>query len=224
MVQINNKGAFIFLTLIFPILIIAGCRDDGVSDETLKGYLEAKSIYIEGDLEKAESLFRVVTDTSPEFIQARFMLAKTHFFLGKPEEAKTMLTKLVNKNPDYKEAELFLIRILIQNDELDIAKNRIDRLLTLDSGDPRLLYQRAMIFQREEDITSALEYLKKAALFGEEYARVYLDLGRVYYVYQSDEHALRELGKCLVLLDDNSPLRHPVENLTERIIEEGGGQ
>jgi len=197
--------------------LLFGCGRQGVDEETLERYIAAKSIYIEGDLEKAEEMFRKIVLANPRFYQARFMRAKTVFYLGDHDEAAVLLADILKDEPSYREAEHLYIRVLIGRGELEDASRRLAALLAYDADDPRLHYLQAMTYQANEDIASSLESLHRAALYGEEFSRVYLDLGRIYYIHNADAPALSNIDTCLALLSEKSPLRGPVRKLREKI-------
>ncbi len=221
MMKRNGSVRIRALTAAVFLVLTAGCRWRTPDEETVGLYLKAKRSYEAGDLAEAKTLFLRITGESTRFYQARFMLGKTLFFLGEYGEAERQLNRTLRLRPDYREAELYLIRLLMYTGRHEEANARLRRLLAVDSADPRLLYIQATVFHREERLAEALEYLKKSALYGEEFARVFLDLGRLYYLFGREEDAARHLETSLALLPEGSVLARPVEELYSRIRDNG---
>lgn len=208
------------LVYILPVLLLAGCRNGKISEEAVALYLKAKEYYTQGDLDQAESSFREAAAVSDDFYQAEFMLGKTLYFTDKKEEAEELFTRLLRRLPEYREAELFYIRTCMESGKTGEAVRRTEKLLAFDSADPRLLYLRAQLYQLEEDLSASIDYFNKAALFGEEFARVFLDLGRIYYIFGMFEKAEDNVRKSLFLLHEENPLKTPVRKLLVKMEEE----
>lgn len=208
----------LFVCILLSPLAFSGCgNDEALSEQALQLYSEAKEKYAEGSLHEAEEVLRTLAAEAPDFLQGRFMLAKTVFFREKGEAAVSLLRTILEENPKYREAELFLIRILIIEEQYEEAASRTDRLLSHDSEDPRLLHFRGMIYEQTGSLAKAMEYYRKAALSCEGYARIFLDLGRIYYIFDMPDSALVHLEKCSLLLENTSPVRRSVDRLIEEI-------
>lgn len=208
----------LFVCITASLLAFSGCGNDAViPDQTLQIYGKAKEKYAEGSLREAEEVLRALAAEAPDFLQGKFMLAKTVFFREKTEAARSLLQTLLEKKPSYREAELFLIRILILEEKYEEAAFRTDLLLSLDSQDPRLLHFRGMIYEQTGGLAKAMEYYRKAALSYEGHARIFLDLGRIYYIFDMPDSAMVHLKKCSLLLENSSPARESVDRLIEEI-------
>ena len=188
-----------------------------VQEETVREYLEAKQFYRDGKLNEAETILRKLSGNIPAFYQGRFLLAKALFYQNKAAEAESVMRALLKEEPLYREAELLYIRLLINQNNLAGAEERTDKLLSYDTTDPRLLYLKALIAQNRENTSASLQYLRQAVLFEEEFVRVYLDLGRIYYIYNREKEALTILEKAVGLLSPESFLYTPVRELLLKI-------
>ena len=204
---------------IFLIILasLTSCRNPVKKEEALSDYLKGKSHYAKGELRPAETLLRDASKKDPRLFQADFLLGKTLFFQEKGEEAGEIFRELIKTHPAYREAETWLVRIDIQEGRLEEAEERLKRLLSYDSNDPGLLYLMAQIYLTRDDLKNAIDFLRKAALFGEEMSKIHLDLGRIYYQFQMEEKALEELNICLHLLPEESLLVKPVLRLIDTI-------
>lgn len=214
----------VFTTAVLMVVLGIGCSDDGgLPEEATARYLAAQQLYANGELGTAEERFRDISREFPEFSQARLMHAKTLIVSDRPAEAEPILTDLLAEQTSYREAELWLIRIFLQQDRLGEAAERLDALLAVDPQDPRLLHQRAIVFRREGELSEALDYLRRASSYREAFARVFLDLGSLYYQFGLPEEAAESLDDSLLLMPPDSILRQPVESLLGRIKENATG-
>ncbi len=197
--------------------LLTACTRQAISEDETAAYLEAKKAYETGDLKHAEENLRQLIPRAPRFYQAHLLLAKSLFYQNKVEEADSVLSGLLKKEPRYREAELLFIRVLIRQEKYEDAEDSVKRLLAYDSSDPRLLYAQALLSDYRNDTADSLFFLKKAALFAEEFARVFIDLGRIYYLYGQDEEANRHLSTAIHLIPEESPLHNPVMQILATI-------
>lgn len=191
-----------------------GCDDNGtISEQILKMYSSAKEEYAAGNLPQAEAALRTIAAEAPNFHRGRFMLAKTVYFQDRADEAVSILETLLEESPEYREAELFLIRLLILGKHHSEAALRTENLLSLDAEDPMLLHFRGMICEQEENLSEAMSYYRKASLACERYARIFLDLGRIYHIFGLPDSAVENLKKCSMLIDSNGGIKKSVDRL-----------
>jgi len=227
--------------LLFTFLTLAGCSEKIPSGADLNLYLSAKEHYLNGELEDAEKdLMQISGMTQLQngpvktrrsghynrvkgdlFPQAVFMLSKVLYFGGRADEAEELLNILLAGIPRYREAEILLCRIELQRSEYSPVMKRLDRLLAFDASDPRLLYLRALTCRGEGDTAAAIDFLRKASLFGGELALVHLELGRIYNELGQREEALKELSRSSMLLPEESILKKPVVQLLRVIRGDG---
>jgi tetratricopeptide (TPR) repeat protein len=190
--------------------------------DLLQKYQEYKLAYFNGYLEKAESGFREIASARGDFYQARFMLGKTLFSRGKITEAEPMFTALSEQFPAFHEAALWAARSELANGRTKEARERLTRLLSFDSSDPRLLSLYAQVCAAEKDAAAALQYLKLSAQFEDEMALNHFEIARYYYQFGMKDKALPEIDRCLSLLSPESNLRNAVLDLKEVILKDKG--
>jgi tetratricopeptide (TPR) repeat protein len=188
-----------------------------VEDSHLSAYLRARKHYAAGRFAEAERELRALTAVSPQLFQAELLLAQSLYFQGKSEEAERRLRHLRKANPCYQAAGLWLARLLRHRGEYAQAGEILDTMLRYDPRDPRLLYLRALVYESKGETEESLASLRKAALFREEYARVYIDLGRLYHRLGVRGQALANLETALALLPRTSSMRPGVKRVNERI-------
>ncbi len=216
----RNWGTVLILVPIFSSLLFS-CTQP-IPEEALARYLHAKRDYEAGRLEQAHDKFTELAAERRRFFQAAFMEGKTAFLLGKISEAEVVFRGLTSRQPAYFEAAFWQARSLAQLGYSDKAEQKFARLLSFNSQDPRILYQLALLALEREDVPAALEYLRRAEAFSEEFAKVILQLGRLYYQFGLNEKATLELSRARSMLPADHPLVRGIESLQERILKETG--
>jgi len=216
---IPRKGSRSVTVFLAAFLLLGGCAQSQLPDAALTEYLKAQDFYVRGQIEAASAVFARVARDYPRFYQARLMEAKALYLLGGIPEAEKKLSDLVDGLPSYHEAAIWLARIEVERGNIPVAERRLSDLLAYDSQDPRLLYLMAVVRTDQGRLQEAITYLGKAAAFEEEFARVHLDLGRLYFRFALREKANGELARTLALLPSGSPLRGPVEELVRGMTE-----
>jgi Flp pilus assembly protein TadD len=211
------KTTACFVIFIYSFACLSCADSEKISEKTLQRYTLAKKEYAAGNLPEAERALRTLADEAPNFRRGRFMLAKTVFFRDRADEAADLLEALLEESPEYREAELFLIRILILEEQYAEAALRTERLLSLDAEDPMLLHFRGMICEQEKSLSEAMHYYRKASLACERYARIFLDLGRIYHIFGLQDSAVETLQKCSMLIESNTGAKESVDRMIDKI-------
>jgi len=147
------------------------------------------------------------------------MEGKSVFFLGDVASAAAIFFKLNQKKPDHFDSAFWHARCLAQLGKTEDAEEEYLQLLSINSQDPRILFQLALLKLEQEQIPDALEYLRRAALFGEEMAMMLIRLGRVYYRYGLFDEALEEMEKAKILLGKGHTLEQSILSLIAGIRE-----
>ena len=214
------KNVIIWLGLC--ALLLSGCGPAQITLENLdpdlvKDYLNAKKAYLNRDFKRAEASFLKLSQKKHTFYQARFMLGKTYYLSGSFEKAAEVFTQLIADYPLYYEAELWLARTELSLARKDAAEARIKRLLSINSGDSRLLVLLARINKENNDIQSALANLQEAVLYEEEAAYTHLELGKIFYQFGMNDKAAKELEICLLMLSDDNIMKKAVTELITKI-------
>jgi len=190
---------------------------ENLDPDLVKEYLNAKKAYLNRNFKQAETSFLKLSQKKHNFYQARFMLGKTYYLSGSFKQAEKVFTQLLQDYPFYYEAELWLARTELSRGRKDDAETRIKKLLSINSGDSRLLVLLARINKENNDIQRALANLHEAALYEEESAYTHLELGKIFYQFGMNDKALKELEICLLMLSDNNIMKKAVTELINKI-------
>ena len=186
-------------------LAASSCGQHQPEKDSVARYIEAKDRYAAGDLAGAEQLLTAVLARDRRFHQAAFLLGKVRYFQDGTADARRIFTALVRGHRGYNEAEIWLARVMMQQGAIGEATRTVDRLLSFDSGDPRLLLLRGSLALEESDLEAALGFFKAAAGFADELARAHLEIARLYYQFGLRGQALEELEACRSLASPGQP-------------------
>jgi tetratricopeptide (TPR) repeat protein len=219
-VSTSRSAVFRYFLLLFPAVVTLISCSGSIPEESLARYVKAKEYYESGAFEEARQEFAWLSGKHRSFHQAAFMEGKATFFLGNVESAAEIFAKLQKRRPDHFDSAFWYARCLSQTGKHNEAEEKFLQLLSRNGQDPRILFQLALLSLEQEQVPEAIEYLRRAVLFGEELAMMLIRLGRVYYRYGMFDSALEELEKARVLLDNGHPLEEPIEILMETIREE----
>lgn len=210
--------ALAFLSACFSSAILASCFASRVPDRALEDYARARDAYATGDLESAGALAAQAIAESRGFHQAEFLQGKIAFFNGDLARAERVFRALIGRYRSYNDAEIWLVRTLIEESRSTEAEARLEELLARDGGDPRLLHLMGTIRRDRDDLEGALAFYERAAAFSEELARSELERARIHHVYGQRERALAEVDRSLALLPEGSALRGAVSALRNAIV------
>ncbi len=191
-----------------------------IPDEAISRYLSAKKIYENGDFLSASGEFGSIYEEYPYFYQAGFMYGKSLFFMEKTDDSRGIFEKLYKKFPAFTDAGFWQARTLYSLGKLDEAEELLRRLLSYQHDNPEFLYMLALISLEEDRVPDAISFLKKASLFGERFALVYFQLGRLYGQLGLKSESLKELSRAKVLLSEDSNLSGSIESIEKKVSSE----
>ena len=97
-------------------------------------YYLGLSYLTKGSLEQATNAFQRVIDLRPELLQARLMLAVTHFRGGRVEEAERETQKVLDMDGNNAFAHNLLGSIYLSLDKGDLAMEEFDKAIDLNPG------------------------------------------------------------------------------------------
>jgi tetratricopeptide (TPR) repeat protein len=217
--RVSPCATFLLCSLL-PCTFLLSCTPHQPSQDMVARYLSAKDAYAAGDLQEAEESLKSILARDRRFHQAVFLLGKVYYFQNRSADARRLFTSLLRRHGRYNEAEIWLVRALMQEGATREAKRRVEELLGFDAGDPRLLFLRASLALEEADLRNALEWFERAAGFGDELARTHLEIARLYYQFDLPGRALEELALCRGIASRGSLVGEAAETLLETVRKE----
>jgi tetratricopeptide (TPR) repeat protein len=134
-----------------------------INDEDLYAHFYMGNIFKElGDLDSAKSEFEKVIELSPNYSWAYFNLAVIYNEEGYADLAVENLQKTIEMNPYDVEAYKILIRILLKQQNYGKADEVLASLLQNCEETGDIDYLSAIVYEKNEDSISAIEYLERA--------------------------------------------------------------
>ncbi len=179
-------------------------------------YFRAVSAYERADFGLCLELTSVLSKGNRSFHQAGLLKAKAEFFSKRYEEAEESLEKLLKRKENYYEAEIWLLRCLVQLEDLDGALFLGEDILSRAPEAPRVLGILASIAAVKKDYQKAIEYRSRSILFEEELALNRIELAKIYSGLLNPQLASQQLERALELLSSESQLRQAVTELLEK--------
>lgn len=216
----NRKKIIISLTaaLCLSFLIYFFLNRPAEPNEEEAGlYAKALTAYESADFALCIQLSEALFKGNPSFYQAGLLKSKAQFFCMDYREAKITLNKLLRRKGNYYEAEIWLIRCLIQQNNLEAAEARCADLHSRAPEDPRLLNIMAGLSELKKNYRSAIEYRRRAILFEEETAINRIELAKIYFSLHNIDLAQENIQKASLFLEENSPLKSALLQLQDRL-------
>lgn len=210
----------LWIILALAILVTVASCSSRVSQQQTETYINAKKLYFGGRLEEALETLRSEKFSSRRGHQGKLLEAKILFLQGHTTDAEPVLISLHKKNPGYSEAQLWLARAQLANDKTAAARETVENAMEYNPEDPRLLSLMGTICEKEKDYQQALEYLGRAALYGEDLARTEIGLAQLYYRFGQDKQANAHIQRAQALITEKSVLRRPLQELAQRMEKE----
>jgi tetratricopeptide (TPR) repeat protein len=206
----------IAICTVLVLSALCSCTKSAATSDQLKAYAEAKASYAAGRLDDAEKALLPVAK-GRALPQAKFLLGKVRFFLGKYDEAASSFKELGSDFPKYHEADIWIVRTYLQQGKIDDAGRITQELIANDSGDLRLYYLEAMVLSAKGDLQGALGFLERSGESGEEMSKTYFESARIYYQFGQDDKAIEKLKRAKATLSPDSPTNEAVDELMRRL-------
>ena len=223
MKEITRKSiVYRFLYLFSKILVMTGIlMIMGIFFSCKKGnpqlaselYLSGLDAYSKKDFSTAEKICRKALEQDKALFQAELLRVKSLFFLNEFELAEASLKKLLKRVPQYTDARLWYIRLMIFQEKNDEAFALLKEELALNETDWRIHYLKGLINSKNQDYSSQLAALQQAERALSDGAKVYLDLTRLWMVLGMESQVEKQLEKARILTPSKGELRVLLETL-----------
>ncbi len=201
-------------------LLCASCAPTPSEDQLVPAYLQAKELYVRGELALALQSFADIHTRAPHFHSAAFMLGKCYFLLGQGVEAEGIWTALLKEEPHHVDARKWLARLYLQRGDPRRAAATLGDALRLSAEDPELLLLLGRSYRASGRQDLAIQTLEKAKALGVRLAEASLELAEIYREAGLADRAAGELAAAMALLGPGSSLREPLQRVLQSIEEE----
>jgi tetratricopeptide (TPR) repeat protein len=131
--------------------------------------------------------------------------------MGKAALAKKALKLALDQHPKSTGLKLVQVEMLVYDDKLEIAEKLLNELYAIEPTNEEIYIQKANIYSKRDQHEKAVELLKTALKYTEDYADVYNLIGMEYLFMDNLELAKESFIKCLEEdFDDQSALYNVV--------------
>jgi len=131
--------------------------------------------------------------------------------MGKAALAKKALKLALEQHPKSTGLKLVQVEMLIYDDKLEIAEKLLNELYAIEPNNEEIYIQKANIYSKRDQHEKAVELLKIALKYTDDYADVYNLIGMEYLFMDNLELAKENFIKCLEEdLEDQSALYNVV--------------
>ncbi|MGV3696183.1 tetratricopeptide repeat protein [Flavobacterium sp.] len=117
--------------------------------------------------------------------------------MGKATLAKKALKLGLEQHPKSTGLKLVQVEMLVYDDKLDQAEKLLNELYAIEPTNEEIFIQKANIYSKRDEHEKAVEFLKQALKFTEDYADVYNLIGMEYLFMDNLELAKESFIKCL---------------------------
>ncbi len=180
-------------------------------------YVKAVEAYSKKDFTAALNFADLTLKSDSSFYQAKLLKAKIFYFENSLEESFLILEKLIKKYPEYTDARIWFIRILIAQAKYNEAEKYLIKELSFNSGDCRVFYQYGNLCAKQNRLDECLSMYRKAEKLLRENSKVYLELADVWLALGLKDRALDELDKAELLSDETETIKELKDYIRESI-------
>jgi len=117
--------------------------------------------------------------------------------MGKASLAKKALKLALEQHPKSTGLKLVQVEMLVYEDKLDIAEKLLNELYAIEPHNEEIYIQKASIYSKRDNHEKAVELLKTALEYTDDYADVYNLIGMEYLFMDNLELAKDNFIKCL---------------------------
>ena len=131
--------------------------------------------------------------------------------MGKAALAKKALKLALEQHPKSTGLKLVQVEMLVYDDKLELAEKLLNELYAIEPTNEEIYIQKANIYSKRDQHEKAVELLKTALKYTDDYADVYNLIGMEYLFMDNLEKAKENFIKCLEEdLEDQSALYNVV--------------
>ena len=187
------------ISIIFIISILFfGCKKDNSLANKL--YLQSLDAYSKNDFLLCIKLVEKAIDLNENLIQGKLLLAKSYFFLDENSKALKCLEKIIKDNPEFTDARIWNIRILIFSENFQQAKKYLENELRINQTDWRVYYLYSLLAKAEGDFETQISMLEKAEIALIDGANVFGEISEIWQGLGLEERANENLNKQKIIL------------------------
>lgn len=201
-----------FFILLLDCFLLFSCSNKNNAESF---YVKAVESYSKKDFTAALNFADLTIKSDSSFYQAKLLKAKIFYFENSLEESSLILKKLIKKYPEYTDARIWFIRVLIAQEKYDEAEKYLIKELSFNSGDCRVFYQYGNLCGKLNRLDERLSMYRKAEKLLCENSKIYLELADIWLALGLKERALDELDKAELLSDEPQQIKELKDYIRE---------
>lgn len=191
-----NKKCVV-LILCFSFLFF-GCKKDNAMANKL--YLQSLDAYSKQDFSLSIEFAKKAYELNHNLIQGKLLMAKSYFFLGDYTKTQELLQSLIKKHPEYTDARIWNIRVLIFLENFQQAKTCLEKELLINQTDWRVYHLYALLAKSEGDFETQISMLEKAEMALMDGAKVFGEISDIWQGLGLEDRAKKNTLKQNILL------------------------
>jgi tetratricopeptide (TPR) repeat protein len=168
----------------------------------------SKDLLEKGQAAEALDILRTYVKTSPESIEAFYLLAEVYLAVGKTDSTEVICRSLILKNEQFTDAYVLLSKALAARKEYAEAYRVLQKGLKETNNDPRLLVQKGYIQLDTDSTEAAIVSFSLAKDADPSYPAAYWALADAYTRMGADAMVVIQLEKALQLDSSQVELAH----------------
>lgn len=98
---------------------------------------------------------------SPEYLDFQVLIGRVHQLTNQPDSTRIYLNRVLDKNPAYEEAFLYLINLELETENEEQAETLIDKAIEVHPDNKTFRLKKLQVYQLQEDVDDERKYLNK---------------------------------------------------------------
>ncbi len=197
----------LFFALPAIAIILSGCSN---SDAALQYFSKGKDHYVKKELEKAAEQFTRAADLDDRLLNARVMLAKVHYYSGKPADALASLERVLAGSPDHTGALYWSARTLtagkdakkpVTGADEEKAMGFLARALEVDGGHIGARTLLGLLYEKRSMYREALREYHAALREEDSLVSARANLAALYHRLGLKDRAVAEITKAVKIAE-----------------------
>lgn len=165
-------------------------------------FKQAHTFYVEGKIEEAERLYRIILKIQPEHLDANNNLGLLLSLSGRPDEAETILKKVIEFKPDFADAHFNLANALCQKARFKEAEVSYKKAIGFRPNYAQAYNNLGVTMFSLNKLNEGEISFKKAIEFKPDYDEAHFNLGLTFQKTEKFEKAEISYKKAIELKPD----------------------
>jgi tetratricopeptide (TPR) repeat protein len=185
----------LFLIVLIFFAVFGGCSNQQKTKEQLVN--EGSKLMEQNNPGGAAVLFKNALEKDPNYVVARFQLAKAYYAFGKLDASEKELLKVLKQDPSSRDAHLELSRVMANTHRPDEALKEIAPYIGENYADCDALEVAGLAYAAKNDYPQAVSLLKRSVAACSTRTEPILSLASVYAMMGNTQVAQKDISDVL---------------------------